>query len=64
MLETLEKKAKIGIIEDLEYKKDAIILVKKDIYKSNPQYPYNVINYIKEKYKLMGEIELFDIYCK
>lgn len=53
-----------GLIEDLKTKEDAVILILNDRYSMNWQTPEDVIKYIKNNYRKIGEIETFDIYEK
>lgn len=53
-----------GIIEDLEAKDNAILLVLKDGYAQNWQMPKLVINHVKKNFKKVDSIEIFDIYTK
>ena len=57
-------KGEEGIIEDLKAKENIMILIKKDRYSHNWQLPTKVIEYVKENFKLIDEIDLFDIYTR
>ena len=53
-----------GIIEDLSQKENLIILLKKEKYKKNWQYPEEVAEYIRKNFNRIGEINIYDIYEK
>lgn len=55
---------KTGIIEDLKYRTNILMLIKKEKYKNNWQHPGKVIDYVKENYNKIDEIEIFDVYSK
>ena len=55
---------RIGIIEDVRFRKNCLMLVKKSKYKTNWQHPQEVIDYIKKNFKQTDEIEVFDVYSK
>lgn len=58
------EKGSNGLIEDLETKENVTILILNDKYSMNWQTPLEVIEYIKNNYRKVGEIEIFDIYKK
>lgn len=53
-----------GIIEDLSKKDNLIILLKKEKYKKNWQYPEEVAKYVRQNFNRIGEINIYDIYEK
>ncbi|MCI9365223.1 MAG: hypothetical protein HFJ54_00935 [Clostridia bacterium] len=53
-----------GIIEDLESKKNIVILVINEKFSRNWQLPVKVVEHIKETYEKVDEIDVFDIYVK
>lgn len=53
-----------GIIEDLESKDNLLLLVLKDKYSENWQTPTGVISYVRENYKHIEEIAIWDVYQK
>ena len=58
------KKGEDGIIEDLKYRNNTLILLKKEVYGNNWQQPNKVINYVRETFSVEGEIGVFNIYTK
>ena len=58
------KNGEEGIIENLKYRKNTLFLVKKDEYANNWQHPDKIVNYVKDNFTKVGEIEVFDIYTK
>lgn len=58
------KKERSGIIQDIDSRENSLILIKQDIYKANWQLPKEVIDYVKENYEKIDEIDIFDIYVK
>lgn len=60
----MEQKERSGIIEDLKTKDNTILLVLQDGYSKNWQLPTTVINYVKENFKHIDSIEIFDVYVK
>ena len=58
------EKGEDGIIEDLKYIKNTLMLLKKDIYKNNWQNPSKIINFVRTEYTNVGEILAFEIYSK
>lgn len=55
---------KCGIIEDLENDENFVILIIGDGQKINWQLPRTVINYVRENYEYIGNIDVFSIYEK
>ena len=53
-----------GKIEDLKNEKNIFILIKKDGVARNWQTPEKVIDFVKNNFKKIGEILVFDIYIK
>ena len=49
-----------GIIEDLSQKENLIILLKKEKYKKNWQYPEEVAEYIRKNFNRIGEINIYN----
>ena len=57
-------KGENGIIEDLKFRKNTLILIKKGKYKTNWQHPNKIIDYVRSNFKHIDEIEVFDVYSK
>lgn len=57
-------KGEDGIIEDLKYRKDTLMLVKKAKYKNNWQHPDKIIEFVRGNFNKVDEIEVFDVYSK
>lgn len=56
-------KGEEGIIEDIENKKDnLILLILQDKYEQNWQSPKKVIEYVKNNFRQIGRIRIFDVY--
>lgn len=53
-----------GIIEDLENDEDFIILTIAEGQKANWQLPKEVINYVRDNYEYIGNIDVFSAYVK
>lgn len=53
-----------GIIQDLETKDNVLLLILQDGYAQNWQIPKLVINHVKENFKKVDSIEIFDVYTK
>lgn len=53
-----------GIINRIKNMEKTVFLVKKSNYKSNWQLPIDVTDYIRENFKLIDQIEMFDVYVK
>ena len=57
-------KGEEGIIEDIKHRNNTIFMVKKGKYKNNWQHPTKIIDYVRQNFTIIDEIELFDIYSK
>jgi len=64
LIGNIGKKGENGIIEDLKSKRNCLILVVNDRYSKNWQLPVNAVNYVKENFKKIDEIDIFDVYEK
>ena len=53
-----------GIIEELKYKKNTLMLVKKEHYTDNWQNPQKIIDYVTKNFKKVDEIGAFDVYSR
>ncbi len=53
-----------GIIEDIKQKQDAIFLILQEKYINNWQHPIEITNYVKENYKKVDQVAIFDAYEK
>lgn len=51
-----------GIIRDIQNNENCIYLIRKENIPANWQTPTNVIRYIRENWKKVDEIEIFDVY--
>ncbi len=60
----MEQRERSGIIEDLQTKDNILLLILQDDYTQNWQIPKTVIQYVKENFKQMESIEIFDVYAK
>ena len=60
----MEVRERSGIIEDLEKRKNILILVASDRCSKNWQLPVNAVNYVKENFMKVDEIDIFDVYEK
>ena len=58
----MEQRERSGIIQDLETKDNTLLLILQDEYSKNWQLPTGVIQYVKEDYKKVDRIEIFDVY--
>ncbi len=57
-------KGEHGIIEDLEEKDDALYLVLQKGYSYNWQMPTSVVDHVRQNFKCIDSIQIFDIYEK
>lgn len=53
-----------GIIQDLDSKENAIILIKNSKYKQNWQHPNEVTDFVRENYRYIGELDIYEVYIK
>ena len=60
----LGDKAEKGIIEDIESKENILMLILKDKYAINWQFPLKIKQYVIENYKYLEEIDLYNVYTK
>ncbi len=60
----LGNKAEKGIIEDIESKENILMLILKDKYAINWQFPLKIKQYVIENYKYLEEIDLYNVYTK
>lgn len=60
-LGNLGSKGEEGIIEDLSKTENTLVMVRKEIYSNNWQMPMKVVKYVRNNYKFVDEIEMFDV---
>ena len=60
--EILEVWGQVGIIEDIKQQENLVFLILNDENPKNWQHPIEITDYVRENAKLIGEINLFDIY--
>lgn len=53
-----------GVIEDIKQKKNAIFLIASDEYDVHWQHPIEITDYVKENYKKIDSVAIFDVYEK
>lgn len=53
-----------GVIEDIKQKENAIFLIASDEYGIHWQQPIEITDYVKENYKKVDSVEIFDVYEK
>ena len=51
-----------GIIQDLKSKDNLMLLVVKDIYKTNWQTPETILDFVRNNYERVDEVDVFDVY--
>ena len=51
-----------GIIEDIKSKENALFFVAKDEYGVNWQHPVEITDFVKQNYKKIDSIAIFDVY--